>query len=605
MAKGKRKIKGGDSSAPPRPRSFRSRKRDCPSAALHQTDDVQATLHQQDTKENNTSVDATPLQHPQSPLQDCAMETNQQDEAAGQSCLTKQDDSREEKHAEETNMCLKNGTVKAFEGQEETDGIKSSNAPQLEDCKVHTDSHTNKSGMKEITPQEGFSSPPQTCTDQPQLSLPTSEESDGSYATASERHLDAQEKCHSERNRETSQEEPGNTCMTDVKEITKEAAPGLPAKKKRRMGMCGLTEKERSHFLQTQKTRENGQSGAGRAEKQICNNNTADLVAQEESTPSLSAASSPLSIPVDPITEQSKAEIKIESSPCGENDRSETEVHITVPNSDGTSTVCDPGCSEGTSCEVQGGTEPGPEQTGEPKSDPPTQDEAEEHLVTGEQRELGGSSAEIATQPTEKEREDGEDGSTKADLSAGIGSHSNPTQIEETEKKKDDGETLQVNREMGGSDEEMVVDASAGAESERTSSLVPRPGGFNCGSVEFSEAAATPTGSEKKDSCDPEEEPGPPPVNSKHTGTRDTTDPFGSGRSDYVSDSQLNTIVLIEEEVMEREKYPASADCREDATVLICGLIRELSSLNQRVMATHRELENLRRGSKTSRSSLR
>lgn len=30
---------------------------------------------------------------------------------------------------------------------------------------------------------------------------------------------------------------------------------------------------------------------------------------------------------------------------------------------------------------------------------------------------------------------------------------------------------------------------------------------------------------------------------------------------------------------MEREKYPASADCREDATVLICGLIRELSSL--------------------------
>ncbi|XP_022611413.1 uncharacterized protein LOC111229378 isoform X3 [Seriola dumerili] len=104
--------------------------------------------------------------------------------------------------------------------------------------------------------------------------------------------------------------------------------------------------------------------------------------------------------------------------------------------------------------------------------------------------------------------------------------------------------------------------------------------------------------------CDPDDERGPSTVNTERTKTRDTTDPYGSGSLDYVSDSQLNTIVLIEEVVME-EADPGSSDCHEDATDLICGLIRELSSLNRKVMATHRELENLRRGSKTPRSSNR
>ncbi|KAI9544085.1 hypothetical protein NQZ68_005134 [Dissostichus eleginoides] len=71
--------------------------------------------------------------------------------------------------------------------------------------------------------------------------------------------------------------------------------------------------------------------------------------------------------------------------------------------------------------------------------------------------------------------------------------------------------------------------------------------------------------------------------------TWDTTDPFGSG--------------LSEVDVMEEEDL-GSPD-HEDATELICGLIRELSSLNRKVMATHRDLENLRCSSKTSRSSTR
>ncbi|XP_056227808.1 uncharacterized protein LOC130166302 isoform X2 [Seriola aureovittata] len=555
MAKGKGKISSSDGVAPTQPRSLRSRKRECPSDEVSQTDSDQATLHQQDREENNTTMVGTPLQHSQSPLQDGALITNQQDQAVGPPCLTKQDDFKEERHAEETNVYVTNVIVNAFEGQEETTVTRPNNDSELECFRVHNDNVTNKSGMEEITPQEGIGSPSQTCTDQLLVFLPTSEEGDGSCAPALVEQLDAKDnsQCNLERNHETSQEDTSNTCMADVKEITKEAEAGLPAKKKRRMGMCGLTERERSHFLQTQKP-EKGQNRMERVEKQIYNSNTADLAAQEEIISSLLCPSSPLSIPADRITEQRKAEIKLQSNICGGDDRAETEVHIAVTTSDSTGTVCDPGCSEGKSCEAEGGTEAGPEQTSEPKSDQPAQDEVEEHLGNREQqRELAGSTR-------TKTRSEGK--------------------------------------------EKMMADADVGVEAEGSSSTFNQPGGLNCGSFELCEAAGSP-GSERKESCDPDDERGPSTENTERTKTRDTTDPYGSGSLDYVSDSQLNTIVLIEEVLMEKEADAGSSDCHEDATDLICGLIRELSSLNRKVMATHRELENLRRGSKTPRSSNR
>ncbi|XP_040003318.1 uncharacterized protein LOC120800911 [Xiphias gladius] len=605
MAKGNGKINSSEGLAPPQPRSLRSKKRERPSDEIFQTDGVRAALFQQGTEENNTTAVATPLQCPRSPLQECAMITNQQDQAAGQTIPTKQDDTKEEKHAEETHVHLKNVTVKSFERQEETTVSSPNNDSVLEGFRVHTDNDTNKSGIEEIAPQEGIRSPSQTRNDQLQVFLPTSEEGDGSCATALEKQLVAKEnsQCNLKRNHETSQEEPCNMCMADVKLIKMETAAGLPAKKKRRMGMCGLTEKERSHFLQTQK-RENGRNGAERVEKQIYDSNTADLMVQEEMISSLLFPSSPLPIPIDHITEQSVAEIRLQSSHSGGDDRAETEVHIAVTTSDETSTVCDPGCSEGKNCEAEGGTEPGPEQTGEPKADPPAEDEVEEHLGNREQRELEGSTTEIMTETPEKQRKDGEDRLADLVCSPAISFDTNPTQNEETEKNKVQSETasLQVNRvtkTRAEWKEEMMVDCNDGVEVEGTSST-----GLNCGSVELCEAAVTSTGSEKKKSCHPDDEPGPSTVNAEHTQTRDATEPFGSGCLDYVSDSQLNTIVLIEE-ALKREEGPGSSDCHEDATDLICGLIRELSSLNHKVMATHRELENLRRGSKTSRSSIR
>ncbi|XP_035990739.1 uncharacterized protein LOC105917108 isoform X3 [Fundulus heteroclitus] len=126
---------------------------------------------------------------------------------------------------------------------------------------------------------------------------------------------------------------------------------------------------------------------------------------------------------------------------------------------------------------------------------------------------------------------------------------------------------------------------------------------LNCGSVKLCEASATPTVPEVNDSRDPSARPaaGPSVVHAAEgTRTADPEDPFGSGCSGYVSDSQLNAITLIEER---EEEEPDPSGHLEDATDLVCGLIRELSSLNRRVMVAHRELENMRR--KPSRSSVR
>lgn len=242
-------------------------------------------------------------------------------QAAEQSCLTKQELATEEKHAEATNVSSKNVMGKA---QQKTTVTNPNNDSQPEGFIVHTDNDANQSGKdkEEIIVAECNSSPTQTCSDQLQVLLATSEEGNGSRATALEEQLGAKEnsQCNLERNHETSHEECSNVSIADVKEVTKMAEVLLPAKKKRRMGMCGLTGKERSHFLQTQKC-ENGQNRLEGAEKQNCNN-TADFMAQEEiiSSPPLPFS---LSNPAGSVTEQNEAEVQLRSSHCEGDYRSE------------------------------------------------------------------------------------------------------------------------------------------------------------------------------------------------------------------------------------------------------------------------------------------
>ncbi|CAK6973452.1 uncharacterized protein LOC121909082 [Scomber scombrus] len=596
MAKGRAKISSTvqDSLDPPQPRSLRSRKRGCPADEISLTDDVQASVHQQDTEGNNRAVAATSLQ---SSLQE-SMTSAQQDQAAEQ----QQDATTVEKHVQGS-FYLENEVVKAFEGQEETTVTNPKNDSQLESFTVHTENDTIKRGKdkEEIMAEECNQSASPVCTDQLQVFLPTSEEGDESCVKAKEEQLGERENSHCdlERNPKTSQDETSqeessqDLCMVDVKEITKEAVVAFPVRKKRRMGMCGLTEKERGYFLWTQK-RENGQEIVGRVETQICNNK-ADLSAQEEIIPS------PPPIPEASVAEQKEAEIKLQSSPCKGVDRLDTEVHMEVSTSNGTSTVCDPGCSEGESCEAEGDIIPSPEQTGDSRSDPPAEEE-EAHLGNTEQK-LRGSSAEIMAEIHQKQMEDGEDGRAEVETC-----HTDPSQNEETEKQKGGSEAAphqvcSVTMTKDEKKEETTGHAGDGDRAEAgASSADTQPEGFNGGSV----VAVTP-GSSVEASCGPDDEPAPclSAMNVEDPKTRDTTDQFGSGCLDYVSDSQLNTIVWTEEELTDKNGSLGCSDCNEDATDLICGLIRELSSLNRTVMATHRELENLRRGSKSSRSATR
>ncbi|XP_019744703.1 uncharacterized protein LOC109527306 isoform X3 [Hippocampus comes] len=93
-------------------------------------------------------------------------------------------------------------------------------------------------------------------------------------------------------------------------------------------------------------------------------------------------------------------------------------------------------------------------------------------------------------------------------------------------------------------------------------------------------------------------------VNTEHPSTMSPDDFLGSGCFDFVSDSQLYNIQLIEEQEI-KEKVVEPSGREEDASVLICGLIKELSFLNRTVMAARREIEHLRRGSKKSRNLAR
>ncbi|XP_076845424.1 uncharacterized protein LOC143490817 isoform X2 [Brachyhypopomus gauderio] len=66
-----------------------------------------------------------------------------------------------------------------------------------------------------------------------------------------------------------------------------------------------------------------------------------------------------------------------------------------------------------------------------------------------------------------------------------------------------------------------------------------------------------------------------------------------------VTDSQLNVFASNME--LEDQPIPEGTGYQEDATELVCGLIRELSSLNRTVMAAHREMEQLHRGNRPAK----
>lgn len=236
-----------------------------------------------------------------------SMKTHQE---AEEPCLTEQNVT-EEKH-EATNVSTK---IVTGESQLVTLLINPNNDTQLESFIVHPDNDDNQSKeCKEgILVMECNRSLSQTCTNQLQILMPTFEGVNGAGTLEEQQGTEENSQCTLERHQENGHEECSNLSVVDVKEVIKEAEVKVPAKKKQRMGVCCLTGKERSRFLQTQKG-ENGESRLEKTDKYNCSS-SADLMPEEEIIP---LPSSPLSvsIPAGSVPEQNKVEVQLHSSPC-------------------------------------------------------------------------------------------------------------------------------------------------------------------------------------------------------------------------------------------------------------------------------------------------
>ncbi|XP_013879282.1 RE1-silencing transcription factor [Austrofundulus limnaeus] len=440
--------------------------------------------------------------------------------------------------SEQGGLCKEKGTEMtsvditnvAVTGQEDKDPSSDS---QLETCGVNKKNEEDGEGAGRKQ-QECNISPDQTSSDQLQVSKDDNDSTILEKQIYSKRNLDL----------EKNQDEP-STCTSDAEEST----AGLPAKKKRRM-----TEKEWSHSSQNN---ENCPNGAESSDKQIYDK-TPTSVALEEKPPSASA--SPQHVSADCIAERSEAE----PTPHNSHRPAETEVQIAVATSEGTSILCDPDSLEGKTPEAE--RWPGPEPTDNPESHENAEEE-EQRLENQQLQEHKEIIAENRAEVPEKQMEIGLGESADVNLKS-----TGTSQVEESDGKDGaEADFSQMTRANETGDEKMRCTTDGVKEAVSSA---------DNGSVQ---------------ECDPDDSGAP----GSSTGctpsqTRGPDDTFGFGCSDYVSDSQLNTIVLVDEKMMEKNEPDLSVQL-EDATDLICGLIGELSSLNRKVMVAHRQLDNLRR----------
>lgn len=221
-------------------------------------------------------------------------------QTADQSWVTKQ-----EPDAEASDVSLNTEAAKVTESGSETTISYSSH-----------DSDQNGDVQESVLVAESNGSQSQAFTDPLQvLKVPFSEDASGPPAFAFKEQLGtkANSQCDMEKNQEINQEESGSVSTADVRGITQETEVLFPVKKKRRMGMCGLTGKERSHFLQAQ-TCENGQNQLWRVKKRGCRN-TADFMAKEAFISPSPEPSSPF-IQTGSASEQREPERQPQPSDC-------------------------------------------------------------------------------------------------------------------------------------------------------------------------------------------------------------------------------------------------------------------------------------------------
>ncbi|XP_064857130.1 protein kintoun-like isoform X2 [Oncorhynchus nerka] len=654
-----KKQKQTTSFTPPQPRSLRSRKRKCSDESEESapSGEAQPSHLEQDT-EGTVLNTTSPPKDPHCPLTACTTHPSQQANKAGDTTAPKQEGDPVEESPVVTGFEGEQAIGGAVEGAGTEESVPTNqdggDSPQ-EDHSVEPSVKDDEGREEDIKTQSFLSFPPHPLTvaqPQPQPSLLPSKEvnvGDGDSQTDKE-----EEQC-GEKNPKPNMEELDSeqqeaiddrgVCLGGGREgppVEEDRSVEEPVKKRRRrMGMCGLGERERRGIgEQWQKERKSVTEGGREGEEMVLvrkaeeekvekereedigqsgdsGGGCANLVAVEGTTAASSSDPSllsfiPPSAPLGSTTEQRKEEgekLDEEQLQSGGDPSQADPSHADPSQADPSHT--DPSHADPSQAD--------PSHADPSHADPSHADPSEvaysgTEQVTGEGFRTGLEVDPLSEQPVmlveeeldtegvvEKNQEGdrGGCGSNEPEESPPRAptpsSTTTPTSI-----PLEAGTEREHHREVQSSTTQREGGAEDGAGSvadpralilspaDRGESTMPRPTKPGPGREGHNQAPVTPGGSEENN----------------HSTTSDLTrdnddaavvDPFGVLPLDDVSDSQLNTITLTEKEEEEKEEG------HEDATELVCGLIRELSYLNRVVMATHRELESLRRGNKTVR----
>ncbi|XP_030206960.1 uncharacterized protein LOC115540100 isoform X2 [Gadus morhua] len=402
------------------------------------------------------------------------------------------------------------------------------------------------------------------------------------------------------------EEEDGNehqtsdpVCSAEDRESGTEPVEGMLSRKRKRMGVCVLTEKERSHFL---KKHENEKLQNEAEEKRVGDTGrTGDSDVELEEDPDeeshseaeegwvVSVLNSPVTqgIKVGPLTEQSELEEEPAPPTGGAGDSSS-----------------EAACEEGS--DAVSPTVPVRSEESDPRARA-SKDCGRGQLSDREARlpmEMAGRKDEAEKQENGKE--------------AVAEPHRAPTQvpsrvnIDITESQRDEVQTPQqptdssattggLSETQGSRPSHSLMDTGLG----RSEPIGTPPG----------PAAAAPSGGEENGNSGPLEEvdmaasPAPQPLLARATPhlveevdmavspapqpllARATPDLVGFGPFDYISDSQLQDISLM-------EAQGGGPPSLEDASAQVRGLGQELSYLNRIIMATQRKVELFRRGNR-------
>ncbi|XP_024115162.1 involucrin isoform X2 [Oryzias melastigma] len=619
MAKGKTKISSRSDSAPPPARSLRSRKREAESNDVGQTANVQAPLHLKGVEEVTTAA---------KPLQECAVIVHQLCQSVEQSCLTRPDEATKEKPTDESEV--------SFLSTAAPKSSSSCNENQAESWAGEDAIDDDSKRQQATAVVEIHRSTEQMFTDP----LQDSEVSEAS-STSVEKEVEGQQE-------------------------QQESAPAFPAKKRRRMGSCGLTEGERSRILGNS---EKKPSRVKDNEMKVCYDPVAsDTPLRSSSYESGKKQAEPQQAELQQQEELQQAELKqaeLQQAELQQVELKKAELQQAELQQQEELQQAELKQAELQQAELQQAELKHAEleqaevqqaelqqaelQEAELKQAEKQQVELQQaelqqaelkqtevqqaellqaellqaelkhaELEQAEVQQAGLQQAELQQAELKKaelqqaelkkaelqqaelqQQEELQQAELKkAELQHADENRRAPTEppISSLYRADPDSESApqSTQREHSeGPEENIRLDGEEDAPpqtvnaEERTSSTEAPTTGHRCGSVE------------------------PPteiPADSEETCNGGSTDApaaaLGSGRdshsthgcSDDVSDSQLNTIVFTEE-LME-DQY-----CLEDASELLCGIISELSSINRRVMAAHRELEKLRRSRKASRYS--